>query len=122
MTTVAPADRPTSADRLVTARYRGRTLSLSGPFRIYPSGLWYFRSSDSDDAPTWIPAAHVSGPVHPADPVPATGTGRATVTARDRIGAVAFPALATGLGVVGGACARLSAAFRATFVPHTRDE
>lgn len=114
MTTISSVDRPDDVTGTFTARYRGRPLSVSGPHRIYPSGLWYFRSFDADDAPTWIPASHLTGTTAPSDAV-------ASVTARDRLSASTLPVIATGLGIVGTACATVSTAFRATFAPRSLD-
>lgn len=110
--TTTPVGRPGIAARTVTARYRGRKLSVSGPHRIYPSGLWYFRSS-AGDAPTWIPAADLTELADPA-------ASACDVGVHERVAATALPVIASGLGFVGAACATASTAFRATFVPRSR--
>jgi hypothetical protein len=75
---------------IVTARYEGRDLDVSGPYRIYPSGLWYFRSDDSDPAPMWIPAADLT---ETARRDTCTGSGD-----RSLVGAFAHPLLVTAFG------------------------
>lgn len=104
MTTTTPVDAPT-----MTVTYQGRRLAVSGPSRVYPSGLWYFRSSDADDAPTWIPASQITDL---AVPRPAS----AHVDVRDIISATTLPVIAGGLGFVGSALATFATMFRAVVV------
>ncbi|MGN5240017.1 MULTISPECIES: hypothetical protein [unclassified Rhodococcus (in: high G+C Gram-positive bacteria)] len=92
MSNIAPMNDTTPTDDTalsMTARYQGRNLQVSGPHRIYPSGLWYFRSADSDPAPTWIPA----GDIREAP----GGNARTDADDRGLVGAVARPLFVTGL-------------------------
>ncbi|MCK0093852.1 hypothetical protein HCA61_25575 [Rhodococcus sp. HNM0563] len=89
----------------MTARYEGRNLEVSGPHRIYPSGLWYFRSADSDPAPTWIPA----GDIREAP----GGNVRAGAHDRRLVDAVAQPLFVTGLSLAIAVSAWVTSFFEA---------
>lgn len=106
MSNTAPTDQST---HIVTARYEGRDLDVSGPYRIYPSGLWYFRTDNSDPAPTWIPAGHLTETAR-RETRPARGD-------RSLVGAVTHPLLATGFGFAIATATWLMSVFKSNLAP-----
>ncbi|TCN58062.1 hypothetical protein EV641_101157 [Rhodococcus sp. SMB37] len=109
MSNNAPTARTDDPAQIVSARYEGRKLEVSGPYRIYPSGLWYFRSGDSDPAPTWIPSGHLTE----------TARVAASTDAGDRslVGAVTHPLFVTGFGFVMATLTWLTSVFRSHLDP-----